>query len=283
MLPSFDGICLKLKRADQQLNALHRDMREFLDSDPYEPTVQFRRIRGAREAPCVMDYSIRMIVKKPCRRVWSAIIGEIIHNLRSALDHAVYQLVIYRTDRPPADDARTQFPICLNPLRFNANALTMLDGVSTHTTGLIEQMQPFVTGEGEKSPLWHLNKLSNIDKHRTLHLTGGTVEAFNFSFPPVVNPGYVPQKHIREQGAFEHNTEIAWGRMFSDRPMFGYDQVKVQRQVAFDIVFDQRTPLLAEWSVIGTLRAIADRVFDCIDTLHRDSLGTAVCLPIGES
>jgi hypothetical protein len=101
MLPSFDGIVLKLKRADQQLDALKKAIGVFLDGDPYEPAVQFRRIRGTPVAPCVMDFTIRMIVKKPCPPMWGILIGEIVHDLRSALDHAVYQLVIHATDPPP--------------------------------------------------------------------------------------------------------------------------------------------------------------------------------------
>jgi hypothetical protein len=45
--------------------------------------------------------------------------------------------------------------------------------------------------------------------------------------------------------------------------MFG-DQVKVNAEISFDIVFDQRTAIVAEWSVIRTLLDMADRSRDCV-------------------
>lgn len=278
MLPSLDGIRLKLQRADQQLKTLKGEIAVFLDGDPYEPAVQFRRIRGAREARCVMDFTIRMIVKKPCDPMWSIIIGEIVHDLRSALDHSVYQLVIHATDKPPAEDVRTQFPIFLDPSKFKKHGLDMLAGVNRKAVGLIETLQPFSTGERDRSPLWHLNKLSNIDKHRTLHLTGGTVESFNFSFPPIVNAGRI-DKRISEQGAFEHNTIVVEGRMFSDQPMLGTGEVKVKAEIAFDIVFDQRTPLVGEWSVLRTLLDAANRTRESIKRIGDEILSLPLAIP----
>lgn len=268
MLASLDGIRLKLQRAYQQLDALKAEMAEFLKGDTYEPAIEFRRIRSAREAPCVIDFTIRMIVKKPCPPMWGILIGEIVHDIRSALDHLVYQLVIHASGKPPT--VRTQFPILLEDTKFAGDGLNMLRGVSNKATALIKTLQPFSTGEDVKSPLWHLNQLSNIDKHRTLHLTGGTLQAFNFSFPRVVNEGKIFRK-VRAQGAFEHNTIVAEGRMLSRLPMFG-NQVKVNAEISFDIVFDKRTPLVGEWSVLGTLLDAADRGRDCITQISRDVL-----------
>lgn len=87
----------------------------------------------------------------------------------------------------------------------------MLKGVSSKAAALIETLQPYSTGEKALSPLWHLNPLSNIDKHRTLHLTGGTVQSFNFEFPPLANPTRIVNKEVRAAGAFDHNTELISG------------------------------------------------------------------------
>src|SRR5262249_8364684 len=155
-------------RACDQLDALKKEMATFLDSDPYEPAIKFRRVHGAREARFVFNVTIRMIVKKPCPPMWSVIIGEIIHDLRSALDHSVYVLVIKATSASPPDGSRTQFPIFLLASKFDLHSLSMLKGVSNKSAALIKSLQPFSTGEGGGSPLWHLNQLSNFDKHRTI-------------------------------------------------------------------------------------------------------------------
>ena len=42
--------------------------------------------------------------------MWGVLIGEILHNLRSALDHLIWQLVILETGAPPTT-TKTAFPI----------------------------------------------------------------------------------------------------------------------------------------------------------------------------
>lgn len=265
MLPSVDGIRLKMQRAYQQIEALKGEINLFLEKGPYEPTLDIKRIGRTT------DFTIRMIVKEPCEPMWSIVIGEILHDIRSALDHLVYQLVVYATDKAPPDNSRTQFPIFDEPAKFKVNSLKMLAGVGSQATALIKTLQPFSTGEGTKSPLWHLNQLSNIDKHRALHLTGGFMETFNFTLPPLLNPGRIVDKSVRERGAFEHNTVVASGRFLSDLPLFA-EPVKVDAQISFHIVFDQRAAIGDDWSVIGTLLNIADRCRDCIATISKDVL-----------
>jgi hypothetical protein len=43
--------------------------------------------------------------------MWGVQVGEIVHNLRSALDHSIWELVILTTGRPPALPTKNQFPI----------------------------------------------------------------------------------------------------------------------------------------------------------------------------
>src|ERR1035437_9227180 len=100
-----------MQRAYQQIDALKSEVETFLEGNPYGASIQLRRIRGAREAPCVVDFTIRMLVKEPCPRMWIMFIGEIIDDIRSALDHLVFQLVIHATNNPPGDRSHTQFPI----------------------------------------------------------------------------------------------------------------------------------------------------------------------------
>ena len=279
MADPFFGIRVKLQRAYEQLDAFYGEMAAFLDTDPYEPRVQFRRVPGNLTAPIVKDFAIRMIVKKPCPPMWSVIIGEIVHDLRSALDHSIFELVIHATGTWLSEESRTQFPIFIDDAKYDTSSLPMLRGVSDNAAVLIKSFQPFATGEGTKSPLWHLCQLSNFDKHRSIHLTGGTLEAFKFSFPPFANPTRV-ESQVRKRGAFEHDTEIARGRMFGEGQLFDSDQVKMKAEIAFDIVFDQRTPVIADCSVIRTLRDAADRTRDCLDRIGRERLNVSLVLKL---
>src|ERR1022692_248509 len=67
------GIRLKLERAYEQLKALHGEMAVFLQGDAYEPAVKFSRKSLPSAPKLIVDFEIRMIVKKPCPPHWSVI------------------------------------------------------------------------------------------------------------------------------------------------------------------------------------------------------------------
>jgi hypothetical protein len=100
------------------------------------------------------------------------IIGDCIHNLRSALDHLVYQLAIL--NRAPTEAAeKTMFPVCLTKggrsgfdERVKRNVAPF---VSSSALAEIERTQPYETySVPEESDIWILHKLDIIDKHRLL-------------------------------------------------------------------------------------------------------------------
>jgi len=281
-LADLSGIALKLQRACEQLDSLKGEMATFLnDGNPYEPAVYFHttefKNRG-KSVWCVTNFTIRMLINKPCDPMWGVKIGEIVHNFRSALDHTVFQLFIFLREHLPPERPRLQFPIFTELSKFDSDGLRMLTGVGDKATGLIKSFQPFSTGEGTSSPLWHLNQISNFDKHRMLHLTGGTIEAFDFQFPPLVNSGSI-SKTVRQRGAFHHNAIIAEGSFVGAGHPFGGQDVKVQANCLFNIVFDERTPVVGEWVVTGTLLNIADRVADILEKLGTEVFGVNDKLP----
>ena len=89
-------------------------------------------------------------------------IGEIVHNLRSSLDHVVYHLVVQNTRRAPTT-RKNQFPIFQYGAGFNDRGVrNMLHDVAGQAIELVKSEQPFA----KQSPLWHLKESSDIDKHR---------------------------------------------------------------------------------------------------------------------
>lgn len=88
--------------------------------------------------------------------------GDVIHNLRSALDHAMWQLVRANGGQPKR---KTDFPI------YRTRRPVEIDGgVSPTTQRLVEAEQPFNAKPWEQPttlPLAKLQHISNVDKHRT--------------------------------------------------------------------------------------------------------------------
>lgn len=97
--------------------------------------------------------------------------GDCIHNLRSALDHLAYQLVVLNK-RTPGN--KTFFPIHDRPPRTGVKHLwrkrPLVRDVSVKAYRLIESVQPYKRGNiGGR--LAELRDLDNIDKHRHLLVT----------------------------------------------------------------------------------------------------------------
>jgi hypothetical protein len=153
----LDGdIVLKIARANEHLEAVRR------------------MVAGYEEASCevVVENDLQadigwltLRLPKPDRYL-SILAGDCLYNLRSALDHLVWQLVL---SNPPNRPTRhNMFPICTSMGAFEEQIQKgRLKGVTEPAVALIKGLQP---GDDRGHPLFLLDKLHNIDKHRELNL-----------------------------------------------------------------------------------------------------------------
>jgi hypothetical protein len=125
-----------------------------MNSDPYGV--------GREINPQTGDYVFRLKVHKEPRRDWAAIIGDAVHNLRSALDHLMVALVEFNGGTVTS---ATEFPIFENVQSYKAKKSGKVAGASQKAIDLIDEAKPF---KGGNDGLWLIHKLDIIDKHRTL-------------------------------------------------------------------------------------------------------------------
>lgn len=91
--------------------------------------------------------------------------GDCVHNLRCALDHAVFSLAVYATGTIPG--TRLQWPVLETPNDKTLKHQTA--GLPAGAFAIIESLQPYHMGPADafkRSPFWQLHKLDIIDKHR---------------------------------------------------------------------------------------------------------------------
>jgi len=110
------------------------------------------------------------------------LIGEFLHNLRSALDHLAWRLVEQNGGKTTED---TRFPILWEPPPANKKGVAppphVSGGVSADALAIIECAQPYKWGvRFAEHPLWLLHGLWNIDKHRHVATKGMRIGAFSF-------------------------------------------------------------------------------------------------------
>jgi hypothetical protein len=94
---------------------------------------------------------------------YSVLAGEAIGQMRSALDHIIWQLV------PAPVEQVTGMPVVRDHKDYQKRAAAMIAGINNSAATIIEAAQPFNDG-GAKSRLYILNEMWKRDKHRVLNL-----------------------------------------------------------------------------------------------------------------
>lgn len=268
MAHPLDGIWLKVERSYHQLDALRTEMDRFLESHPYGVAGDFNT-----ETRRLVAY---LTIREPCPGVWGVLIGEMVHNLRSALDHLVWQLVIQNGETPVLAN---QFPICSDAGMFQrALDRQRLVHVSQLACDLIQSLQPYSTGEGINSPLWQLHEISNFDKHRTLHFAAAHLEGIQVSFPNMHPDIKVTEEMGRPPGPFEHGDVLVSYLVASPEYPFTkpIGEAQVQSNAAFGIAFDKRSPCVGGAVVIPTLRGAGMRTYEVFKRIAADIFGRTV-------
>jgi hypothetical protein len=151
------GVALKVLRAKEHLDTIREIDRQFASTECEVVAKEDRE----------KDFGwLELQLPKPPLQL-SVVVGECLHNLRSALDYLVWQLVLSNPPHQPT--SRNMFPICSSAASF-AEQLKRgrLNGVALQAQSVIESLQPFGNAD---HPLLVLDILNNTDKHRSLNLT----------------------------------------------------------------------------------------------------------------
>ena len=119
---------------------------------------------------------------------WGLLIGDILVDLRSALDYAVYALAVAHTGDPPPFDYRLEFPICKNdPLAWGqALGRHKLDGLPPKAIDYIASIQADQPGGGgDNAPLLFLEELVGLNKHRFIPLSWSRLDSTTVKILPI--------------------------------------------------------------------------------------------------
>jgi hypothetical protein len=171
------GVVTKLRQADVHLVTLYNEFARYINSSPYR--LQTKSDTGDGKPGVVFE-----VTKEPPIYL-AAIVGDVVHNLRAALDYIAHELTIRNGAKPTR---RTQFPIGLTEDDFLNQAITLkkFNTVSIDALKIASAFQPYRLDEDKRTAhfLWQLAKLSNMDKHHTLALAAvGTQVSASFTHP----------------------------------------------------------------------------------------------------
>lgn len=224
--PELDGCRLKLNRASEHLNSLNAMIQAFIDRKPYGLGVRI----DMKANELVLSISIG---ENPPVEL-GLVIGDVVHNLASCLDHLVCALAI----KNGADCERTAFPIYTDQALHAKQGMNRIKGLSAVARSRIDSLQPFHTRPNapKQSRLAILYDLDRIDKHRVL-LVGATTmmpgAGINFSFPHHPGAQIIPVGSYR--GPHVDGATIARFRCIGVSP----NEVNMDGDLTFNVGFGQ--------------------------------------------
>ena len=156
----FGGSRAKLNRAYELTALLEEETSNYLRGADKVYELWLESSDDLRE----LHAMARLALHPPLR--FGILLGEIVHHLRSALDHTVWALAKRKVADP---SERLQFPICTSPAGWeNTLKNGAISGVGKGAIDLILQMQPFRQAKPKDTVLAVIQQASNIDKHRVL-------------------------------------------------------------------------------------------------------------------
>lgn len=162
---------IKLTRARKHIKSIELSIAKYVRAHPYKVT----NSKGKK--------TTKVTVKKTPPPEISVIAGEVIYQIRSALDHLIFGLIkknpaAYAIE--PDWERRCEFPIILKLPKGKTAPLKRKDiqhlpGISDPAFTFIESVQPYYVIGATNNALRIIGLLSNIDKHRRLNVVIGRI------------------------------------------------------------------------------------------------------------
>jgi hypothetical protein len=178
--PALDSVREKIRRARDHFDAIRAALKLTLGSKPESETTT---IDVALEGQQVIS---KFRKAEPLDPSLPLLIGDCIHNLRSALDHLAYQLAVLNGTGAIAAE-KTMFPVCLTKdgqAGFDERVRRSLEPfISNAALAEIEKCQPYKAYPiPHEADIWVLHRLDIIDKHRLLLVARDQFAATQFWF-----------------------------------------------------------------------------------------------------
>jgi hypothetical protein len=148
---TLDGFDAKFNHAATLAAILEQQISDYLASAPFQLTETVEPDSG--------HLVVTAHIRTPPPVAWSILIGDALHNARSALDHLAWQLVEMHGGPPD----KSRFPFTDSPVGFGKELHRA--HIPAAVRKQVRALEPWRGGDDQ---LWLLHHLDIIDKHRLL-------------------------------------------------------------------------------------------------------------------
>jgi hypothetical protein len=207
--------------------------RKLREDDPRIAVIDFKDL--APNNPTSIGFSLRTFRVLSFAAVCMA--GDVVQNLRSALDYLANQLVWVGSGDPPS--RRVEFPIAKDADTYEREKARKVKGMCPKAVKAIDALKPY---KGGNDALWRIHELNNIDKHRTLFTVDKDCVMLDEWLPPF---GYLLKA--------------------GDPTFSGIFDDEVEKNMEFDIDEALGEPQISEgYALLPTLHQLVDFVDDLV-------------------
>lgn len=277
----LEGCFERINRAEVHIGSLNRRIREYLANEAYVMEAE----RDWQTPPYPVHIYAKKVKDPPATEL-GVMVGDVINNLRAALDNLTWELTIKHSGRPPPNPIpfnsrwrKVRFPVCLDPKKWPGFVGRNLWGVRPGLRADFERLQPFKRRKRapHRDEFWVLEELWSIDKHRRAHLVSIFVGLhgveFRWPFEGIPQPpefedyGFqiIEQRRIgplKRRAKLGSVVEVAsakpGGVLATNMP-----EVHVNPVLAFDVAFEKGPPAHSG-RVVSTLERLRDAVAEAL-------------------
>ncbi len=153
----------RLARAGEHYRSFGHVWANYLDQRPHA-------LESTPEPNGAIVVRLRRVTPLPAEL--SVVFGEMLYELRAALDNCLYAVaVLVSGQNPPPNAARLEWPIRGTPLEW-ANHAARYQDLPSEITQALEAIQPYQAQFPDWNSLRILHNLARIDRHRAPHGLG---------------------------------------------------------------------------------------------------------------
>lgn len=256
MTVPFQASRLKIWRARFHLESLNHEISEYMSRKPAH--VNIRPAKPPKDAGMVYR---EVHVTEPIPYHLAAVVGDFIHNLRTALDLLACDLVrmegkgvdnVYFPFAKNADD----IDLMIERRNFNRAAPEVVEH--------LRRLKPYVGGN---AALRGVHDLDVIDKHQALILTHGRIKIPYSDGNPIIPSSSVQFAPLNKHNE-PHTGILSSGHTRADKWPIGEGL-----PVNFDITFPQDVPFAAQ-PVIPWCEGLVEEISGIIDSFETLCFGT---------
>lgn len=274
MAHPLDGAVAKLNRAREQINGLDQAIRMAIEGHAYRVVIAEREPHSSYRALRLEPGQVGI---PPLD--WSAIIGEIAHDLRSALDLLACELALKKN--ASVDTRDISFPIRLYGRQAKPGGRWKQRWHSRLVTPFkrkhgarIKRLQPYHRGNGQRrSLLWLLHELNNADKHRAIQMVAVSAGRI---MPQVVKMTRDPD-NVHDTPLLR-GFEVKQGVPLKDSAKVGHidatvspkSKVEMDIRITAKVVFDQGCDAIRGLEVIRLLVGAEQAVLEALKLFAGD-------------